>query len=496
MRALTSISETVSERPGLQLLRSFIFFSLTLFALLGMVDEGQAKGPRSVADIAEGLQEAVVNISTTQTLKGVDHVPLPNIPQGSPFEEFFRDFFERQGRNDRPHKVSSLGSGFVIDPKGLIVTNYHVIKDADEIIIKFTDGHKLKVVKVLGHDQKSDLALLQVKPQKPLKAIKFGNSDKMRIGDWVMAIGNPFGLGGSLTVGVVSATKRDINAGLYDNFIQTDAAINRGNSGGPLFNMDGEVIGVNSAIISPSGGSIGIGFAIPANTAKRVVRQLEKFGEVKRGWLGVRIQTVSETIAQSLGLAEPIGALIASVTANGPADEAGIKAGDVVLRFNGVLVKTMRQLPKIVSQTPLNKDVDVIVMRNGKRKTLRARVGLLDEAKLAAQNRANKPEIRVRRQDMLGLTLAQMTPALRSRYHIDEAVSGVVITQVRENSIAQKKGIEPGNVVVEVNQEEVTESGEIVAIVQKLIKKGRKHVLLLLADAAGELRFVAVPTVN
>jgi len=490
MRALTCICRTT----GLQFLRMSVVFSLTLIALIYTAKGADAKGPRSVADIAEVLQDAVVNISTTQKLKGVDQLPLPTIPEGSPFEEFFRDFFDRQGRDGSPHKVSSLGSGFVIDPSGLIVTNYHVIKDADEIIVKFTDGHKLKVVKVLGHDQKSDLALLQVNPKKPLKSVKFGNSDKMRIGDWVMAIGNPFGLGGSLTVGVISATKRDINAGLYDNFIQTDAAINRGNSGGPLFNMDGEVIGVNSAIISPSGGSIGIGFAIPANTAQRVVRQLEQFGEVKRGWLGIRIQTVNEEIAQSLGLKEPAGALIANVTPGGPAEKAGIRAGDVVLNFNGVAVKTMRQLPKVVSRTPINKDVSVIIMRQGKQKELTVRVGLLNVAKLVAENRARKPEIKVKSQDMLGLTLARMTPALRSKYYIDEAVSGVVITGVRAGSIAEKKRLETGNVVVEVNQEEVAEPADIVAIVQKLIKKGRKHVLLLLADAAGELRFVAVPT--
>ncbi len=490
MRTLTCIC----RKTGSQLLRMSVVFSLTLIALAYMAKDGHAKGPRSVADIAEVLQDAVVNISTTQKLKGVDQLPLPTIPEGSPFEEFFRDFFERQGRDGTPHKVSSLGSGFVIDPNGLIVTNYHVIKDADEIIVKFTDGRKLKVVKVLGHDRKSDLALLQVKPKKPLKSVKFGNSDKMRIGDWVMAIGNPFGLGGSLTVGVISATKRDINAGLYDNFIQTDAAINRGNSGGPLFNMDGEVIGVNSAIISPSGGSIGIGFAIPANTARRVVRQLEKFGEVKRGWLGIRIQTVSEEIAHSLGLDEPTGALIANVTPGGPADKAGIRAGDVVLSFNGVAVKTMRQLPKVVSKMPINKDVSVIISRKGEQKKMTVRVGLLNVAKLEAQNRANKPKIKIRSQDMLGLTLARMTPTLRSKYYIDEAVSGVVITKVRAGSIAEKKKLEAGNVVVEVNQEEVAQPGDIVSIVQKLIKKGRKHVLLLLADAAGELRFVAVPT--
>src|SRR4029078_9218613 len=245
-----------------------------------------ARGPESVADVAEGLQDTVVNISTTQTLKGTKEAPVGPGPKGSPFEEFFNDFFDEQDKEGLPRKVSSLGSGFVIDASGLIVTNNHVIEGADEIIINFTDGTKLKVTKILGHDPKTDLALLKVEPNHPLKATKFGDSSKMRVGDWVMAIGNPFGLGGSVTVGIISATKRDINSGRYDDFLQTDAAINRGNYGGPLFNMDGEVIGVNTAIISPSGGSIGIGFAVPSNSAVQVVDQLNQYGETRRGWLG------------------------------------------------------------------------------------------------------------------------------------------------------------------------------------------------------------------
>src|SRR5665648_234313 len=259
-----------------------------------------ARGPSSVADVAEGLQDAVVNISTTQTLKGTgETVPGRREPKGSPFEEFFDDFFDEEDAEGLSRKVSSLGSGFVIDPSGLIVTNNHVIEGADEIIINFTNGTKLKVSKVLGHDSKTDLALLKVDPTEPLKAASFGDS---------------FGLGGTVTVGIVSATKRDINAGPYDDFIQTDAAINRGNSGGPLFNMDGQVIGVNTAIISPSGGSIGIGFAVPSNSAVQVVDQLKQYGETRRGWLGVRVQNVTGEIAESLGMKEPTGALVAKVS--------------------------------------------------------------------------------------------------------------------------------------------------------------------------------------
>ena len=487
---------TTSQTPmGLRLKQMFILFTtLCAAAVLLWAQGGQAKGPRSVADIAEKLQGAVVNISTTQTLRGIDRVPLPNIPKGSPFEEFFREFFERQNNGNKPQKVSSLGSGFVIDPKGLIVTNYHVIKDADEISVKFNDGTKLKVVKVLGRDQKSDLALLKVEPEKPLTAVKFGDSVRMRIGDWVMAIGNPFGLGGTLTVGVISAKKRDINAGLYDDFIQTDAAINRGNSGGPLFNLDGEVIGVNTAIISPTGGSIGIGFAIPSKTAERVVAQLEKYGEVRRGWLGVHIQSVTKEIAESLGLGKPTGALISNVARGGPADKAGIKAGDVVTSFNQVHVANMRQLPKIVSRTSIDKEVDVVVMRQGEEKHLRVKVGQLDETKVRDTRITKKPEVKVQRQDMLGLTLSPMSKKLRKKYNIDSSVKGVVVTRVRPDSVAAKKDIHAGYVVVEVNQEEVRGPGQVVTIVEKLIKKGRKHVLLLLADPAGELRFVAVPT--
>ncbi len=272
-----------------------------LAASAALATQGLARGPESVAGVAEGLQDTVVNISTTQTLKGSKEAPLGPGPKGSPFEEFFNDFFDEQDKEGLSRKVSSLGSGFVIDPSGLIVTNNHVIEGADEIIVNFTDGTKLKVTKILGHDPKTDLALLKVEPKQPIKAAKFGDSSKMRVGDWVMAIGNPFGLGGTVTVGIISATKRDINSGPYDDFLQTDAAINRGNSGGPLFNMDGEVIGVNTAIISPTGGSIGIGFAVPSNSAVQVVDQLKQFGETRRGWLGVHVQNVTGEIAASLG---------------------------------------------------------------------------------------------------------------------------------------------------------------------------------------------------
>ncbi|MEL7526200.1 MAG: trypsin-like peptidase domain-containing protein, partial [Pseudomonadota bacterium] len=270
------------------------------------VQTAQAQGPVSVADLAENLADAVVNISTAQTVQGRRSVPMPQVPDGSPFQEFFEEFFNRQNRDNEqaPRRVQSLGSGFVIDgTEGIIITNNHVIEGADEITANFNDGTALRA-EIIGTDEKTDLAVLKVEPETPLKAVDFGNSETIRVGDWVMAIGNPFGLGGTVTVGIVSARNRDINSGPYDNFIQTDASINRGNSGGPLFDMQGNVIGINTAIISPSGGSIGIGFAIPAKTAMRVIDQLREFGETRRGWLGVRIQEVTDEIAESLAMNE------------------------------------------------------------------------------------------------------------------------------------------------------------------------------------------------
>ena len=343
-----------------------------------------ARGPDSVADVAEGLQDSVVNISTTQTLKGSKDGASGPGPKGSPFEEFFDDFFDDEDKEGLPRKVSSLGSGFVIDPSGLIVTNNHVIEGADEIIINFTDGTKLKVTKILGHDPKTDLALLKVEPKKPLHAATFGDSGKMRVGDWVMAIGNPFGLGGSVTVGIISATKRDINAGPYDDFLQTDAAINRGNSGGPLFNMDGQVIGVNTAIISPTGGSIGIGFAVPSNSAVQVVDQLKQYGETRRGWLGVHVQNVTDEIAESLGLQEPKGALVATVSPDSPAAAAGIQPSDVILSFDGQPIENMRSLPRAVAATPIGKSVPVEVLRKGQTVDINVTVGRLPESEEAA----------------------------------------------------------------------------------------------------------------
>jgi serine protease Do len=465
--------------------------ALPLFAV--SAGFAQSQGPSSVADIAEPLKDTVVNISTTQKLKDSEQVPLPQIPEGSPFEEFFDDFFNDQGRSGQ--RANSLGSGFVIDPSGLIVTNNHVIEGADEITAIFTDGSQLKVTEVIGRDPKTDLALLRVAPKAPLPAAKFGESEKMRVGDWVMAIGNPFGLGGSVTVGVISATRRDIQSGLYDEFLQTDAAINRGNSGGPLFNMQGEVIGVNTAIISPTGGSIGIGFAVPSKTAAHVLEQLKQFGETRRGWLGVRIQTVTDEISESVGLSDLTGALVASVTDGGPAAEAGIEVGDIILSFDGQDVTAMRQLPKIVAQTTIGREVDVVILRKGERLTLKIKVGRLEEAPDAEKQTV--PEERggvetLPKKSSLGLTFSAMTDELRARFGIDRSVTGVVITEVDPEGPAADKELNAGNVVVEVTHEKVKSPADIATRVEVLRKLNRKNALLTLSDSQGEMSFVAI----
>src|SRR5579885_133122 len=350
-----------------------------------------ARGPDAIADVAEQVIDAVVNISTKQTVD-MSKNTMPDLPPGSPFEQFFEEFFKNRGKNGEapaPRRVNSLGSGFIIDPSGLVVTNNHVIAGADEVNVILNDGTTLKA-DIVGRDTKTDLALLRVKTSHPLKAVKFGDSAKLRLGEWVIAIGNPFSLGGTVTAGIVSARNRDINSGPYDNYIQTDAAINRGNSGGPLFNLDGEVIGINTAIISPSGGSIGIGFAVPSDTALPVLNQLRQYGETRRGWLGVRIQQVTDDIADSLGIKPPRGALIAGVDDKGPAKPAGIEPGDVVVKFDGRDVKEMHDLPLMVADTPVGKVVDVIVIRKGKEETHKVTIGRLEDGEKVALADANK----------------------------------------------------------------------------------------------------------
>ena len=378
-------------------LRALPQFVVALVAGLGLMWSVAAHasggpGPDGFAELAARLLPAVVNVSTTQTIKKENIPDLPQFPPGSPFDEFFKDFMERQkGQDNVPRKVTALGSGFIIDPSGLIVTNNHVIDDADQITVILHDEQAFKA-KIVGRDTKADLALLKIDAPNKLPFVPLGNSDTARVGDWVIAIGNPFGLGGTVTAGIVSARARDINAGPYDDFIQTDAAINKGNSGGPLFNMRGEVVGINTAIFSPSGGSIGIGFSIPSNEAKPVLADLQKYGKTRRGWLGVRIQSVTPDIADSLGLKEQKGALIAGVTPNGPAEKAGIKTGDVIQTFDGKPVEDMRHLPRIVAETDIDKEVAVQLWRDGKSLTIKAKVGELPEEEQTAEDKKGDKE--------------------------------------------------------------------------------------------------------
>ncbi len=457
--------------------------------------------PDSFADLAAKLLPAVVNISTTQTIKAdKDHPTGPDMPQfppGSPFEEFFKDFLNRNHGGEGtpqalPRHATSLGSGFIIDPSGLVVTNNHVIADADEITVTMQDDTNFKA-EVVGRDTKIDVALLRIKSAKPLPSVKFGDSDQTRIGDWVLAIGNPFGLGGTVTAGILSARAREINAGPYDDFLQTDAAINRGNSGGPMFNMSGEVIGINTAIYSPSGGSIGIGFALPSNLAHPVLDQIRDFGHPRRGWLGVNIQSVTDEIAESLGLDKPKGALIASVKDGGPAQVAGIQPGDVVLDFDGKDVTDMRHLPRLVAETPIDKPVKVTVWRKRKEVSLDVKVGELkeDEQQAALPAKEQKPDTATGGVQVLGLSLSNLTPDLRERYALAEDAVGVVVTDVAAKSQAADKGVRAGDVIVEVAQEDVKNAGQINDLVDQAKKQGRKSVLLLV-DRQGDLRFVAL----
>lgn len=457
----------------------------------------QASGPVSVADLAEGLLGSVVNISTSQRVEQRrPRVPVPEVPDGSPFQEFFNDLFPRGERDNGPSRNrNSLGSGFVISEDGLIITNNHVIADADEIVANFADGRRL-VAELIGTDPKTDLAVLKVESDAPLEFVKLGDSEASRIGDWVMAIGNPFGLGGSVSIGIVSAIGRDINSGPYDNFIQTDAAINRGNSGGPLFNMNGEVIGINTAIISPSGGSIGIGFSIPTSLAKPVIDQLIEFGETRRGWLGVQIQSVNEEIAESLGMDEAKGALVGDVFAGGPADKADIQSGDVVLSFDGQEVEAMRDLPRIVADTPVGKEVDVVVFRKGREETVKVTVGRLEDGERAMnaadENDGGEPQADDTPKPVLGMMLSEITDELRDSEEIANDVNGVFVMAVEEGSNAEDKGVNAGDIIVEVNQEPVATADDVRDRLAELSDDGRKNALLMVSTKDGDIRFVVV----
>jgi serine protease Do len=456
-----------------------------------------ASRPGGLADLVDAVAEAVVNISATQTVeeKGADN-SAPDLPKGTPFDDMFEQFFKNHGGGaPHPHKSSSLGSGFVIDPSGIVITNNHVVGDANDIMVIFTDGRKLKA-KVIGKDPKVDVAVLKVESDKPLKTVKFGDSDKSRVGDGVMAVGNPFGLGETVTAGILSARNRNIDSGPYDDFLQTDASINKGNSGGPLFNLKGEVIGINTAILSPSGGSIGIGFATPSNTVMPVIDQLRKFGETHRGWLGVRIQPVDDGIAESLGLGSARGALVAGVDANGPAKPAGLEAGDVILKFDGKDIKESRDLPRIVASVAVGKEVQVLIMRKGKELTKAVTLGRLEDGEKQMAKAETAPgdttEPESTSAKALGLALAPIGDENRKTFSLKESMKGVVVSGVDPNSPAAEKGLRPGDVIQEINQQAVEKPADVGKAIDALKKQGKKSALLLVANGSGEVRFVAL----
>ncbi len=457
---------------------------MVAFSLIATATASHARSPgESFADLAEQLSPAVVNISTAQ------NIDRPSA-QNSPLDELFEDLYP-DGRPNSPRQVTSLGSGFVISADGYVVTNNHVIEDADEIKVNFPDGLSLTAT-VVGTDPQTDIALLKIEHDAPLPTVPFGDSDSARVGDWVIAIGNPFGFSGSVSAGIISARNRDINAGRYDDFIQTDAAINRGNSGGPLFNMDGEVIGVNTAIISPTGGSIGIGFSVPSNLAASIVNQLREFGVTRRGWLGVRIQPVNDEIAEALEMEQPRGALVVEVTPGGPAETGGLLARDVILKFDGKDVETMRDLPRLVADTAVDSTVRVVVFREGKTQTLKVTVGLLEEDRLAAAGSAPDTQEPAAEQTVLGevgLVLKPLTDDARAEHSIAEDVTGVLVSDVDPAGPAAAKGIAAGDVVVEVGQEPVLTPAEVKARVEDAQEKDKKTVLFLI-NSKGDLRFV------
>ncbi|MGA9866711.1 MAG: DegQ family serine endoprotease [Acetobacteraceae bacterium] len=493
-------------RPRFRLLRAALMasaalaFSLPLPGVLPAPTAVARGAPDSFADLAARLLPAVVNVSSSADVAVSDNGPVvpPVFPPGSPFEQFFKDFMDRHrppGGATKPEpdrKMQSLGSGFIIDPSGIIVTNNHVIEGADEITVTLQDNTSLKA-KVIGRDTTGDIALLKVDAGKPLPALAFGDSSAMRVGDWVLAIGNPFGLGGTVTAGIVSARGRDIHEGPYDDFIQTDAPINRGNSGGPLFNMDGEVIGINTAIYSPSGGSIGIGFAIPSDIAKLDVAQIRQYGHPRRGWLGVRIQEVTPDIADSLGLhGGNRGALVAGVNSGGPADGAHLRNGDIILSFNGAPVKDMRALPRIVADTDVGKEVPIAVWRDGKEITLQATLAEKpDDVEKAAVSAAPAPP-KPAEIAGLGMTLAPIDQGARDRYHLGADQKGVVVTDVAGGGAAAQRGVKPGDVIVEVQQSEVSSPDDVRRRVETVRKEDRKSVLVLIQRADG-LSWVPLP---
>ena len=463
-----------------------VIYSFFLFFTVSIAHSSSV--PESFADLAEKLSPSVVNISTTTVIEQKSR-EMPSFPPGSPFEDFFKQF-EKPGGKKR--KAQSLGSGFIIDKSGYIITNNHVIDNAEKIMVILYDDTSFEAT-VVGKDPKTDVALLKINPKKTkLSAVKFGDSNKLRVGDWVMAIGNPFGFGGTVTAGIVSARGRNLS-GSYDDYIQTDASINRGNSGGPLFDMNGNVVGINTAIFSQSGGSVGIGFAVSSNLAKQVTDQLKQYGRTKRGWLGVLIQEISKEIADSLGMKSVKGALVSSATEGGPAQKAGVKTGDVILKFNGIDIDTMKELPKVVAGTPVGKSVPLVILRNGKTITLNVVLGELELAEkenLITKSSGNKKS-KSKTFEKLGFVAEELSKSNIEKFKLKKIKAGIIISSVKEGSVAQEAGLLPGMVIVRVGQIEVNSIDVIEDAIKNAIKQKRKAILLLVKVESGT-RFVAL----
>ena len=444
--------------------------------------------PESFADLVEQLSPAVVNITTTAIVPEREQFN-PMVPRGSPFEDFFRDFMEKQPGDQQPKRQrrgTALGSGFIISSDGLLVTNNHVIENADEIKIEMLNGEILEA-KVLGTDPKTDVALLKVESKTKLPFVEFGNSDDARVGDWVLAIGNPLGQGFSVSAGIISARGRDLQ-GPYDDFIQTDAAINRGNSGGPLFNTSGKVIGVNTAILSPNGGSIGIGFSMSSVVVQKVVNQLRDYGETRRGWLGVRIQNLNSEVAEALGLENINGALVTDVP-EGPARKAGIRSGDVIIEFDGLKINDSSSLVKVVGDSEVGKEVDILIWRDGNQKTLTVKLGRLENVQLSNEKNQNQSS---KINEYAGMSFTDLTNEIRKRFDLSDESIGVVVVGVNDNSPAAERGIKPGDIIQKVDQVDINTSKEILKVVDEAKNKKKSSILFLIKRGLN-VRFIALP---
>ena len=468
---------------------SYAFLGVSIFLFFIFISGiSHGKGmPGSFSDLVEKLSPSVVNITTSSTVPNRQELN-PQLPPGSPFEDLFRDFMDREqnGSPRRQRRGTALGSGFIISADGYVVTNNHVIENADQIEIEFFDGRLMEAT-VVGTDPKTDIALLKVKAKDKLKFVRFGDSNKAKVGDWVLAIGNPLGQGFSVSAGIISARGRALS-GSYDDFIQTDAAINRGNSGGPLFNMDGEVIGVNTAILSPNGGSIGIGFSMSSAVVEKVIDQLTTFGETRRGWLGVRIQDVTEDVAEALGIEKTDGALVTDVP-DGPAKTGGIKSGDVIIEFDGKTIKDTRELVRIVGDSPVGKQVSVKVLRDGKKVSLSVKLGRLEDNIASSQPSRQ----RTKKVEFAGMTLSNLEREVAEQFGIDQNIKGVVIVDVKAGSVGEEKGLKKGDVIIQINRIKISSTDELYKLNEEA-KKANKTSILMLILRNGMRRFIGLPT--